>query len=348
MFCTQCGKKVSRDMLFCPYCGHPIVPLEEDESDASASELENLKGMYGRPEKEPPEEEKPIAALPSQVGSEPEENVVFAPKAEKTPPDSGFVPLEEMYSRPQENAPKVESLFAKWEAEDAQETSAKSTPVRLTGHTPDLNRRPSTRKASDRPRKPSTYVPRKEPSNPDDLFLDDEFEDAVRKRPRRSGSDYEDQPKGDFLYRHIRGIVSLALMLMLVVIIAMWAFSNSGQRVLARFGASNKPGIYAELGREAYDQSAFSAAGRWYEQALARDPDNYNYAYSAGVCYYEAQNAGKAETFFRQAIALRPDDANAYLYLRALYANANALPQDVAALLQQGYERTGNEQLRVS
>ena len=29
MFCSQCGKKVLEMMLFCPFCGSPIVVPEQ-------------------------------------------------------------------------------------------------------------------------------------------------------------------------------------------------------------------------------------------------------------------------------------------------------------------------------
>ena len=31
MYCSHCGKKVGEDMLFCPFCGKPIVIPEQDD-----------------------------------------------------------------------------------------------------------------------------------------------------------------------------------------------------------------------------------------------------------------------------------------------------------------------------
>ena len=31
MYCSQCGKKVAENMLFCPFCGAPIVIPEQDD-----------------------------------------------------------------------------------------------------------------------------------------------------------------------------------------------------------------------------------------------------------------------------------------------------------------------------
>ena len=30
MYCGQCGKKVMENMLFCPFCGAPIVIPDQD------------------------------------------------------------------------------------------------------------------------------------------------------------------------------------------------------------------------------------------------------------------------------------------------------------------------------
>ena len=32
MYCSHCGKKVGEDMLFCPFCGKPIVIPEQDDA----------------------------------------------------------------------------------------------------------------------------------------------------------------------------------------------------------------------------------------------------------------------------------------------------------------------------
>ena len=54
MYCSHCGKKVNETMLFCPFCGDPIVIPEQDE-EASA----------GAPEPKPveaaPVVEEPVA-----------------------------------------------------------------------------------------------------------------------------------------------------------------------------------------------------------------------------------------------------------------------------------------------
>ena len=37
MYCGQCGKKVMDNMLFCPFCGSPIVIPEQDEPQQPAA-----------------------------------------------------------------------------------------------------------------------------------------------------------------------------------------------------------------------------------------------------------------------------------------------------------------------
>ncbi|MBQ3305593.1 MAG: zinc-ribbon domain-containing protein, partial [Clostridia bacterium] len=36
MYCSHCGKKVGEDMLFCPFCGKPIVIPEQDDAPVAA------------------------------------------------------------------------------------------------------------------------------------------------------------------------------------------------------------------------------------------------------------------------------------------------------------------------
>ena len=45
MYCSHCGKKVGEDMLFCPFCGKPIVIPEQDDKPASATDGETLAAM---------------------------------------------------------------------------------------------------------------------------------------------------------------------------------------------------------------------------------------------------------------------------------------------------------------
>ncbi len=390
MFCTRCGKKVRQDMLFCPYCGSPVEPLEEEE--AVQKEEAPVVGE-GKPSSEPsvapeapetaepdPIEETPAASqeAPSRRAERFEEppradegfaspsfrdtrdadpRIKDTGKGESTPSaapersfrfaerteeprraDEGFVPLSDLYPAHHEDEPRVQSLFEQWDEDDK---IAQPTEVRLDGHMPTLNRKADS--SARQEGKPSTYVPEKIDPSPDDLFLSDE-EDYDSNPP---GYDYEEKPTGSFFFRHIRGIVSLALMLILALILVVWLLSPGGQRVLARIGVSSNPEIYAQLGREAYDNGAYATAAVWYEKALAFDEKEYNYAYSAGVCYYEAKNSGKAEENFRKAIDLKPYDANAYIYIRLLYANSSSIPQSVIDLIQLGYMRTGSDQLRL-
>ena len=36
MFCSQCGKKVTENMLFCPFCGKPIVIPDQEPEEAES------------------------------------------------------------------------------------------------------------------------------------------------------------------------------------------------------------------------------------------------------------------------------------------------------------------------
>ena len=47
MFCGQCGKKVMENMLFCPFCGEPIVIPDQDvPAAASALKADNSKAVH--------------------------------------------------------------------------------------------------------------------------------------------------------------------------------------------------------------------------------------------------------------------------------------------------------------
>lgn len=48
MYCSHCGKKVGEDMLFCPFCGKPIVIPEQDDMPAEAVVAESSEAGQGK------------------------------------------------------------------------------------------------------------------------------------------------------------------------------------------------------------------------------------------------------------------------------------------------------------
>ena len=60
MYCSHCGKKVGDAMLFCPFCGEPIVIPEQDEEPAAAQPKEAVPSGEAVPEAPVVPEDKPI------------------------------------------------------------------------------------------------------------------------------------------------------------------------------------------------------------------------------------------------------------------------------------------------
>lgn len=61
--------------------------------------------------------------------------------------------------------------------------------------------------------------------------------------------------------------------------------------------------------------------------------------------YIRAGNSGGAAEALEYLIAINPDDLAPYVTLKQLYPDAASRPQRLTQLLQQGYERTGEESL---
>jgi len=58
MYCSQCGKKLGDAMLFCPFCGEPIVIPEQD--DAQVAPDSPVTADAAKPDE--PRDEAPKAA----------------------------------------------------------------------------------------------------------------------------------------------------------------------------------------------------------------------------------------------------------------------------------------------
>lgn len=211
------------------------------------------------------------------------------------------------------------------------------------------------RPESARKRAAQTYIPVKD-IDLDDMFMDgadrqddvDEYDldDDAPARGRYSEEfDFEEPERGSFLQRHIRGIVGMVLLLVLLIICAVWAFSSKGQLALARANLAWTAQPYADLGYEAYRQDSDLLAARYYEKALDRDGTNYEYAHSAMVAYYEADEIESAAAMLKKCIAMNPDSAEPYQEMLILYPDAETRPWEIKELIRQGYERTGNAAL---
>ena len=351
MYCGQCGKKVMDNMLFCPFCGSPIVIPDQDDAAArpapalrnEAADRPEAAEKSAAPEPKPekkPEKKQLEPAYPASLFDAPAAQE-FAPEE----PEEEFVPLSFDFEE------KAEAAEAPEEAPAETVEAEKEAPVDIPDEeVPAPARRPAPqtkRPQSARKRPANTYIPVKE-IDPDDIFMDNEDDEYdIDEDYDELDEDYyyEDREDGSFFQRHVRGIVGLLLFIVLVAICAFWANTGRGQTILARFNLAWRAETYAELGYAAYQENNDLMAARYYEKALARDEDNYEYAHSAMVAYYEADQIEASASMLKRCIAMDPDNPEPYQELMILYPDAEQRPWEVKELIRQGYERTGDASL---
>ena len=337
MYCGQCGKKVMDNMLFCPFCGAPIVIPDQDAPEAGAKPEAPRPETVDRPPEQRPEPAAPVSLF--DAAERPAK-----PFVPKQVPVEEFEPLRFDF-----DAPDTED-----EAEPAPQPEAEPAPA--VEDVPEPPAPPKRRSAPTRPenhrsRSANTYIPVKD-MDLDDIFMDGgDAEDAYDVDedygdPYEDDFDYEEPESGSFFQRHIRGIVALILMLILLVVCATWGISPRGQRVLAQVNLAWSAEAYADLAYEAYQKDSDLLAARYYEKALNREPDNYEYAHSAMVAYYEADKLENAAAMLKKCVDLDPDNPEPYEELLILYPDAETRPWDISELIRMGYQRTGAESLK--
>ncbi len=332
MYCSQCGKKVKDNMLFCPFCGSPIVIPEQDDDDRQAP-----AAPVQRPESKPAsvaQKENAFAEVLEELSEEGKNE---------------FVPLDLDIKWEEPHAqPKAETEDISREVSDVLNRQLQEEPVRLQGRTPDLSAsatrgapKISSRNTAD------THVPPIQ-FDPNNMFLDEEDEDDYDDFEDDDFEyEYEEPEHGSFFMRHIRGLVTLILFAVVALVILGWALSAPGQQALARAGLAWKPTVYAEVAYEAYQNGSYALAGSYYAQALERDGESYDYANSAGVSYYMANDSLNAEAMARLAIKINPSRAEAYELLLRLYPDASTRTMEIQGLIQTGYQLTGKESLNI-
>lgn len=414
MYCGQCGKKILDTMLFCPFCGSPVVIPDQDEPE-SAAPLAPEPSVQPAPE--PPaspatvEEEsapEPLFEEPREGEVEPEEidfesEATTEPKAPDEPEDAQAWPEAEaadaqgasesgeaeaegslFFDAPEAPAPpepeaeepaaqrregrgeaaRPTSLFEELDAPPQEDF----TPLnlermrRLEEDFPSLAKAVAAQQQKQPPRarppKPGTrrtsptLIPVKD-VDPDDIFMDhshprrEEERDPYDEASADGEEDFafEEGEAGSFLQRHVRGVVGLILLAALLVIFLIWAAMPGGQRVLATANLAWNASVYNDLGYEAYEAGQYERAAAYFERAFARDGDNYDYAHSAMVAYYEAEDTDASLTMLKKCIEMNPDSVEPYIELTTLYPEAASRPWEVQELLRQGYERTGDPSL---
>jgi len=353
MYCGQCGKKLKEDMLFCPYCGKPVVLPEDDDLASPAAPEESLFGAFEVPaaqqESAPAVENERVVSLFDEIESEPVAETV----------EEEFKPLEfdfdaaavesEAETRSEEEAVDIEpDVFA---AETQPEGDERAKRRETTVIQP-----PESAKF----RASKTYIPVQD-LDLDNMFMDEEEEDAYDEydeEPDFSDGfadeddyEFEDREEGGFFRRHIRGIVGLLLTLMLIGICVIWAFTAKGQTVLAKLNLAWDAEVYAELGYDAYHNQSSLMAARYYEKAYSHEKqdqnDKYTYAHSAMVAYYEADKLQEATTMMKICVKMQPNNPDPYAEFLILYPDKDSIPWEISELIRQGYQRTGDERLNL-
>lgn len=382
MYCSHCGKKVNDNMLFCPFCGEPIVIPEQDapvglepaaDSAPVEAEPQVAEAVVSKPDSvEIPEPDAPQGSpKPSREMGEAEAELLDweSSRKEYASDDvwsdrdghaaSAFSPLSFEAEKPAETLDWREEIARRKEEAAPQKKTpdiSEGDVPRLDGIAPKLESDIEGAKPHrEKPRKAaSTLVPPKV-MDPNDIFMDGADKDAFDDFDAPSGKDFkeeeyvfEDADEGSFFMRHIRGLVGLALLVILMLMFVIFAFSRAGQQSLARVNLAWSTEAYSQLGYENYQAQQFEQAGLYYERALQRDPDNYSYASSAAMAYVEAKNTEKAAAMLKRCAEISPMLLEPYIYLLNLYPDAAQRPWDITQLLQQGYERTGDIRLNVT
>lgn len=345
MFCSQCGKKVMDSMIFCPFCGSPIVIPGQQADTSSGQTPKEEEIQLALPKRSPRNESKGFEPLNLEIDWSCEE---VRPLLDPEEDNSEFEPLDLSVDEVSEDESEHETPKEADGADISGEISEllsrqlREEPVQLQGHVPNLTsvRSPEAGRRDNR-RKADTHAPVRA-FNPENIFMDseddydeDEDEDYI----------YEDAESGGFFIRHIRGMVALALFLVVMAIVVGWTLSSAGQTTLAQANLAWRPQAYEKLGYEAYQNSQYALAAEYYARALQRDSDNFSDAYSAGVAYYRDGNVEKAAEMGRRAVEIAPSRADGYLLLQRLYSDASSRPWEIQQLLQQGYQLTGDESL---
>ena len=387
MYCSHCGKKVNDTMLFCPFCGDPIVIPDQDEEAGIAAPEPRPAEAAPEPvvepesteasdaptepsEPEPAEEPKKPQAPAREVGEAEAELLDWNQSrrryaaddvwANPDAPQEAFSPLtfgeleEKKEDWREEIARRKEEAAPQKKAPDMN--GGEHEPVRLDGAAPKLEAdiEGATPLAGDREKHrkgASTLVPPKQ-MDPNDIFMDgsdrDEFDDYDGKEFADETFAFEDADEGSFFMRHIRGIVGLALFAILILMFVIYAFSKAGQQSLARINLAWSTEAYTQLGYEYYQAENYTQAGLYYERALQREPNNYNFASSAAMAYVNAKNTDKAAAMLKRCAEINPTLLEPYIYLLNLYPDAAQRPWDITQLLQKGYEYTGDSRLDVT
>ena len=378
MFCSRCGKKVMEDMLFCPYCGAELVLPEQDSGEIDAEEKSAEKAASAAPKLE-----RFTFDIPSEDGEAPQRAPEAEARVEPQRTLEPFPHVVRSLENPLGDDAFLDDFEDEPQNQDAQEPSGEGNADALDGYlnggreprkADEYTAKPGEAESfASRQRSADTLVPDRSLRS-EDIFMDDisdaedewdafdAFEDDFdnhRDGDRHRHAHYEDDDDDDddddegdgnrsFFMRHVRGIVGFILFLALILLLVFYFLSDAGQTSLARINATLpivKSDIYAGLGRQYYEEGNYAQAGLYYERALAREPGSFNWASSAAMAYEKQGDIEKETDMLVKCIGIDPNAPEPYYYLLDLYPNASSRPADVAELLRQGYQITGDSRL---
>ena len=333
MFCSRCGKKVLESMLFCPFCGAEIIIPEQDDTP---EELTSDKRFS--------------FDLPEEKDS--------GKSADAETMDWALPPEEKNEPEPAEPEPQPEKTIVLKRPLRIDDTPLHSDDETDEDEKPGPRLRRSTEEDEERParRRAVNMFMEDEDEEEDDFDVYEHAYERYQRRDRRGedrddddDDDYDDDDEG-FFARHLRGIVALILLIALLGGLAFYAMTDAGQSQLARINVTLpfiKAEAYSKLGFDAYQAGNYAQAGAYYERALARKPDNFDFATSAAMAYYNDQNTDKAAEMLKKCVEIDPNAVTPYVYLLNLYPDAASRPSEITQLVQQGYQNTGDEQLKL-
>lgn len=343
MKCPNCGRDNPDIRLFCAHCGELLPETEEPAQDKPGEiEADDDIRLYQRPVKTQ-DAAAPVfetTAAPDPDSSDDTEFYRRRQRARRV--------YEEAWPEDAAESPRKEipSIF---DMEEEETSPPRSEPVREIGHAPSLSKG-----ASNDNGRPSTHLPpREEVLNPENFFdvrghgadFDDETPISRKQGGQRRGYEFEDPDRQSFAVRHMRGIVTMALMLFTMAIVVIWAITPDAQETLARLDLAWSASAYEKLGLEAWECGDFAASGHYFTQALKRAPENSSYAVYAANSYMETGDMGKAADAIRKCIAAEPNNADYYLALIGIYSGYDNLPDADKQLVDEGYRRTGDSRL---
>lgn len=368
MKCPNCGRENPDIRLFCSRCGELLpekgdAAAQEAPQAVAAPDFEDDVRIYRRPERKA--ELKATSAPQENEGGEapgPSDHAVSMEEPSDVS-DTDFYRVRQRARRvieeawPEEHTPappKRQSLFdgAREQSPQKKSDNAYARPERSAEPArPVLNRREGVEAG-----RASTIIPRRDDTmDPDDFFAvrgqvlpdyDERDEERPVRRGRR-GDEFEEGAPQSFAVRHMRGIVTLALLAVTVAIVLIWANTNSAQQTLARVDIAWKAEAYAQLGQEYYAAGDLSAAGYYYSKALDRDDANANYAIAAANAYIEGGYTSKALEALRECIAIMPENAELYVKLMELQSGYENMSETDRQLVDRGYALTGDNRLNM-